>query len=231
MPIPVIGHYTGSVHITKDGVYIKNPEGVITWSYSGKCVTGKGLFVAACARSGTVYMAKVLGALGYNIGHEITGPDGSVGYHLALARPKNCFHQVRNPIDQISSSSTLTIWSIVEKLLGINPYTLSGRMRYWLEWNEMCEEFCVWRYRLEDLPNVWPEFLERIGHKKVAMPDISTTTNSNKEFSRYEEVIWADLFNEDAVLAQKIKDKAILYGYSPERISEPIDESQTTPVA
>jgi hypothetical protein len=231
IPIPVIGQFKGSVHITKDGAYLKDPGGVITWSYSGKSVTGKGIFVVACARSGTVYTAKVLSALGYNIGHEITGPDGSVGYHLAIVKPKNCFHQVRNPIDQISSASTLSSWGIVEKITDIKPYTLLGRMQYWLIWNEMCEEFCVWRYRLEDLPNVWDEFLERIDHKKVPMPDIPTNVNSNREFSRYDKVTWADLFNENAVLAQKIRDKAKQYGYSPERISDAIDESQITVMA
>lgn len=227
IPIPVIGQSGGSVHITKDGAYLKNSDGVITWSYSGNCVTGKGIFVAACARSGTLYTAKILTGLGYNIGHEITGPDGSVGYHLVIVKPKNCFHQVRHPIDQISSASTLSTWGIVEKIMDINPYTLLGRMQYWLVWNEMCEEFCIWRYRLEDLPNVWPEFLKRIGHKEVPIPDISTTTNSNKSFARYEKVTWADLFGENRILAQKIKDKAIEYGYTfPEMGQNETNESQ-----
>lgn len=227
IPIPVVCQTGGTVHIGNDGLYVRNVEGSVVWSYQGNDAD---IDIACCARSGSMYIVRVLDKIGYSIGHEVHGPDGSAGYHLAFAGPKNCLHQVRDPIEQISSTSTLSSWGFVPLVTDIDTQTLLGRMQYWLVWNEMCEKFCSWRYRIEDLPNVWPEFLEMIGHKQVPLPDVPTNVNSRKDFSRYKRVTWADLFNENAKLATKIRDKAEYYGYGPARTSL-TTEPQITQVA
>ena len=201
-----------------DSVCLKDKTGNITWCYHGK--RHKGIAIVACARSATMYTVHVLRALGYQIGHEEMGEDGSIGYHLVAIKPKNCFHQVREPIKQISSMVAHNSWGFMLDVVDINDTNLLGCMQYWLKWNELCEEFCVWRYQIERFPDVWPEFLDRIGHEQCELPNIKTDINSSKQEKyrkkkKYKLFTWADLFNEDRELAQQIKEKAEYYGYSP----------------
>jgi hypothetical protein len=207
---------TGPKLYYEDGdACLKNRDGVVTWRYSGKEHTGIG--IAACARSGTVYMTKVLKELGYEIGHEQYGEDGSVGYHLVAIRPDNCFHQVRHPLGQISSMVAHQSWGFMNDVIDIEGHGLLGCMQYWLKWNELCEEFCVWRYRIEDLPDVWDEFLERIGHNSCPLPEVPTNTNTHEKYQDFKKHTWADLFNENGQLAHQIKEKSLVYGYAPEK--------------
>jgi len=209
---------TGPKVTYRDGhAEIRNPDGKVTWEYHGENFNGIG--IAACARSGTVYMTEVLRRLGYDIGHEAMGRDGSVGYHLAVVKPSGCFHQVRNPLKQIASMHQHRSWGFMQHVIDIEGEGLLGCMQYWLGWNELIEEFAVWRYQIEQLKEVWPEFLERIGHKKCEIPNIPTNTNSNREALALTdreqiEFTWQDLFNCDSKLAMKIYNKAIEYGYS-----------------
>ena len=211
--VPVYSRFGPNV-ICKDGdACCKDKNGEVTWAYSGKEVTGKGIFICGSPRSGTSYMTLVLRELGYDIGHEKVGEDGSVGYHLAVIQPKNCLHQVRHPINQISSMQALCHWGFMDTVVNVTNHKLLGMMQCWLQWNEICESFCVWRYKLEDLPNVWLEFLDKINHKWVPIPDIPTNINSWKHTM----LNWEDLFGTDDSLAQKIYDKHLEYGYFPER--------------
>lgn len=210
--IPVYSRLGPKIQVTEDGAYVKNLKGDAVWMYQAKKVTGKGIFVAACARAATVYMTKVLQSLGYDIGHEKEGVDGSVGYHLVVIKPKNCFHQVRHPLNQIASMKEHRSWGFMQHVIDINGTGLYGCMQYWLFWNELIEKCTVWRYRVEDLPNVWDEFLERINHEKCELPDIPTNINSHK----HDDLTWADLFNKNRELAQRIRDKCMEYGYSAE---------------
>lgn len=219
--IPVYTRFGPKIQITEDGAYTKNKKGDIAWVYQGKQVTGKGIFVCGTARAATIYITKVLETLGYDIGHEKTGVDGSVGYHLVVIKPKNCFHQVRHPLKQISSMVAHGAWGFMQDVIDINGMGLLGCMQYWLLWNELIEEFAVWRYRIENLPDVWCEFLERIDHKYEPLPDISTSINSCQEKTicerhRHIKLTWNDLFNKNRELAQRIKNKCMVYGYSAE---------------
>ena len=216
--IPVYSRMGPKVQKTSFGAYAKDPAGKTVWAYDGRLATGKGIYVCAAARSATMYMTKVLVALGYKIGHESVQEDGSVGYHLAVIKPENCFHQTRHPLKQISSMVTHKAWGFMEDVIDIPGKGLRGCMTYWLQWNELIESFAVWQYAVENLPESWPEFLDRIGHDYEPLPDIPTNTNSCTiesfyEKQSYKEFTWADLFNEDRELAHKIKEKAKEYGY------------------
>jgi hypothetical protein len=229
--IPVYIKTGPKIHLQGDSAYIKDKTGVITWQYHGK--NHKGIGIVACARSATMYMSKLLRELGYDVGHEEWGQDGSVGYHLMVIKPENCFHQVRHPLKQISSMLVHQSWGFMLDVIDLEDLKLRGCMDYWLRWNQMCEEFCVWRYQIENLPTIWYEFLSRIGHEKCDMPDIPTNINTSKkekylERTRYKELTWDDLFSEDRQLAQDIYNKSLEYGYAPERIKQTI---QTTQVA
>jgi hypothetical protein len=176
-------------------------------------------------------MTKLLKELGYNVGHEEPGDDGSVGYHLAVIKPENCFHQVRHPLKQISSMLAHQSWGFMLDVVDLPNKHLLGCMEYWLKWNKLCEEFCVWRYRIEQLPDIWDEFCDRIGHERCDIPDVPTNTNTRKRYmerNNYTELTWDDLFKEDRQLAQDIFDKAEKYGYAPARTRQDL---QTTLVA
>lgn len=211
--IPIYIKLSSPVTITEDGAYLKKEDGTITWSYSGKLVTGKGIYIATAARSGSMYTTHILHALGYDIGHETVADDGSVGYHLAVIKPKNCFHQVRHPVNQISSMFAHQSWGFGNDVVDVDGRGLKGCMQYWLKWNELLEEFCIWRYQIEQFPDVWDEFLERIGHLPTLMPDVPTDTNARSIYKRSENFTWSDLCDCDRQLAQEIIDKAEKYGY------------------
>ncbi len=236
--IPVITRCGPPLTITEEGAYIKNEEGHISWSYKGCEVTGKGIYIAACARSGTIYMSEVLRKLGYKIGHEMTDVDGSVGYHLAVIKPDNCFHQVRHPLRQISSMYDYRSWGFINQVIECHGRGLLGCMQYWLKWNELLEEFCVWRYRLEDIghindygESIWDEFLNRIDHPYEPLPLISEEGKNTREKSLscmskdISDLTWAQLFECNRELAQKIYEKHLEYGYSPERDREDAEKS------
>ena len=217
--IPVITRCGPPIEITEDGACIKSKKGRTSWEYQGAAVTGKGIYVGACARSGTIYITDVLRKLGYEIGHEQAEKDGSVGYHLVIIKPKNCFHQTRHPLKQISSMFDHRSWGFINQIIEVHGRGLLGCMQYWFKWNELLEEFCVWRYQLEQLPVVWPEFLERINHKYEPLPDVPNTNSREKKRSIWNESFsdfsWADLYKCNRELARKIEDKSINYGYLP----------------
>ena len=224
--IPVITRCGPPLTIDKSGCSVINNKGKTTWQYKGDEVTGKGIHVAACARSGTKYMTRVLNRLGYKIGHEVSAVDGSVGYHLAVVKPDNCFHQVRHPLKQIASMLDHQSWGFMNQVIECHGRGLLGCMQYWLKWNELLEEFCVWRYQLEELSLVWSEFLERIDHSFESLPDIPESQMNTREDSmpcmakEFTELTWGRLHECNGELSHKIYEKHLEYGYSPARDRE-----------
>jgi hypothetical protein len=228
--IPVIVRCGSKLKHGNGNAFLYNKTGDLTWRYEGKKHNGIG--ITGCTRSGTQYMTRVLHKLGLNVGHENMAPDGSVGYHLAIIRPKNCLHQVRHPLKQIASNITHNSWGFIDQVLDLPDKKLLGCMQYWLMWNQMCEDFCVWRYQIERLPDVWDEFLGRIGHNSCPLPEVPTNTNKSKNLIH--RLTWADLFNKDRQLAEEIRDMAVRYGYSPEADKEEsmnLGERETAQVA
>ena len=218
--IPVFSKFGPKVVRTTNGACSGSRKGKCNWSYDGRYVTGAGIFIAGAARSGTVYMTNLLKALGYEVGHEKVGQDGSVGYHLAYLEPKNCLHQVRHPLKQISSMLVHQAWGFMNSVIDIPGRGLLGCMTYWLEWNKLIEKFAIWRYRIEDLPDVWDEFLEKIGHGKCELPEVDKEGNSYANGSyleklRYQTLTWADFYKCNRELAQEIFNKSVEYGYYP----------------
>lgn len=222
--LPVYGRLGGNLHVLKDGACVKNPDGIVIWS----CNNDHKINIAACPRSGTTYIAEVLREMGYYIGHEQQGGDGTVGYHLAVIKPENALHQVRHPLKQIASMLAHRNWGFVNEVIQEVDTELYGCMVCWLKINTMCEEFCVWRYQIEELPEVWDEFVERIGHEKCDLPDISTKIHAGK---KTKEVTWSDLLACDRQLAHDIMRKAQQYGYELPQGQSSDPESQTTLVA
>lgn len=207
--IPVYRRTAGTLRVNSGDVYILDNDGNITWVYLKKD-HGK-IGIATCARSGSRYMYKVLKELGYNVGHEKWEEDGSVGYHLAAVQPDNCLHQVRHPLKQIASMLSHRAWGFAEQAVTISNYDLLGCMQYWYKWNFLCESFCVWRYQIEKIDDVWDKILEHIGHEKCDIPDVPRDTNKSK--NAIKEVTWEDLLSEDEAYTERILEMAKRYGY------------------
>lgn len=208
--IPTYGRMAGKLHYGNGNAYMKDKDGVIAWSYQGKDFIG--INIGACPRSGTKYISVILSKIGFGIGHETMGPDGSVGYHLAIIKPEQCLHQVRHPLKQIASMLAHRKWGFIQQAIELPDVELHGCMKLWFEWNQKLEDFCVWRYRIEELSEVWEEFCERVGHDKCEMPDVRTDTNKNKNTKK---LTWADLHECNGELARVIYLKAMQYGYYP----------------
>jgi len=142
--------------------------------------TYKEFLVSSVGRSGTKYAAFLLQSLGVDVGHESAGADGIVSWYLGADADSvphgppsaefvfgHVFHQVRHPLRVIPSLMSLRseTWSFVARHTSCAPDdALPVRCaKLWLEWNELVEGRAEWRYRLEQLPDVFEEFCARFG--------------------------------------------------------------------
>lgn len=162
------------------------------------------LLITGCPRSGTRYVAKVLSKSGLRVSHEGLGKDGAVCSFLAVddyyyanvhANPvegivvrrrdiefEHVWHQVRNPINVIDSLVTAPLrrgiwhWYDMHCACGYEPH-LEAAARFWVYWNEIAESQAEWRFRAEDIEEVWPEIRERLGLDPVDLDSIGISKN------------------------------------------------------
>lgn len=165
--------------------------------------------ITGCGRSGTKYIATVLQQCGLDVGHEKPGTDGCVSSIWAVrddyypsyhdqARPtfKRILHQVRHPLDAIGSLMTASqeSWAWNARHIKLDPgwSPLLKATFYWYHWNRMVEtrhqpEF---RYRIEELPEVWPEVCRWVGLEVIPeIPPVPTDLNHRE----HPVCRWADL--------------------------------------
>jgi len=138
------------------------------------------ILITGCPRSGTKYIACLLEELGLDVRHEAMGRDGISSWCLAVpaaavpwgpASAGRSFdivlHQVRNPIDVIPSMSTLAedSWRFAYDHTSARPDDppLLRCARFWLDWNLHAEKISQWRYRIEELPDLFDSFCQRVG--------------------------------------------------------------------
>jgi hypothetical protein len=122
----------------------------------------KPVIVIGCPRSGTTFMKRLLSDLGMSVGHGSFYPDGTVDWEIVHVFPAmdlsgfEVLHQVRHPLKAISSIHThreecrkrFRRYIDVE---GAKPCSLEEDMVFWVKWNELCEKYANWRYRVEDI--------------------------------------------------------------------------------
>ena len=53
------------------GAIANGTDGKVVWEYDGRKATGKGIYVCATARAGTMYMSKLLNEMGYKTGFAV----------------------------------------------------------------------------------------------------------------------------------------------------------------
>ncbi len=171
-------------------------------------------------RSGTVYTSMVLSSIGLDFGHEEDGKDGCIGGvffkgHRDLDSYEQVFHQVRNPLLVISSSTTCKHGSFkrVFAEIGADNINESDPLRRsmisWLLYTEWAEEQSIWRYRIEDFEKIWPELLHRMNIDRTDLPNLPT--NINTRLHKY--YTWTELESKDTELANEVKKRARSFGY------------------
>ncbi len=135
------------------------------------------LLIVGCGRSGTGYISTLLRECGLDIGHEVLGVDGTSNWFWTFDSSINCkyhykhiFHQIRNPLDVISSWYNneidhsyiwIFICSHVPEIDSNEPF-LVRCAKYWYYWNLAAEKKAEWSYRVEDIDAVISEFQSRL---------------------------------------------------------------------
>lgn len=188
------------------------------------CITG-------CGRSGTSYITALLNKLGVEVEHEVMGKDGIVSGTMANKPtevpwgpvwPKGGFrvvlHQVRRPLDVISSNTTAgktgLLWLETQIPISINMPKLERAAKYWYYWNLEAEKIATWRYQIEDLPNVFEKFCKFTGAKYDTKAFITVPTNINTR--KHEIYTWdqiREVINDDE-LYKKMREMESRYGYT-----------------
>lgn len=90
-------------------------------------------------------------------------------------------------------------------------------MLYWYHWSKMAEGLAEWRYRVEELPQVFRQWCQRLGRPELIrlrnyMLAESTRVNSRRQ--KYRPLSWSDLRRYDIDLTRRIKSLGREYGYS-----------------
>ena len=183
--------------------------------------------ILSCGRSGTVYTATVLNKLGLDVGHEVPGKDGTVGaifwkgFVRNLSDYDHVIHQVRNPVDVISSF--VTAQRNTEKLycrdIGfadcyLPTNKLESSMLVWLLYTNWADRHSRFAYQVEDMPEAFPGLCQLFGlPKDTPLPEVSTTTHSRP----HEKYGLEDMADVNPALTEMVRAKIIQYGYQGEQ--------------
>jgi len=204
------------LHMTPDRLIYEGKSASIT-SYPKGQSTPR--MIAGHARSGTMYMAYLLQALGIDMKHQELGKDGVVSWqHICTNEYKvSCdevIHQVRHPLKVIASTAyTLhpCSYPFMFDCIGTPPndHPLVVAMWTWLKWNELIEERAKWRFKIEDCDVTELEYWLGIEFGKPIKPNIPKTTNSIP----HPETSWQELEAVDLHLCEQVRALGKKYGY------------------
>jgi hypothetical protein len=195
------------------------------------CITGS-------PRMGGKYISRVMRRAGIDVGYEkmasegiahpfwavddTIAPPGWKTHELKEAHKKNRdsydfthrWHQLRHPLNVIPSIEARFrrhsyFWPWQEKHTGVSPEDPFRAARFWLAWTELADEWCDFRYRIEDIDAEWPGLVAKLGHAGAPLcQKLERTCNS----CVHDDIEWKDLGpTEDAV-----RERATRYGYSDE---------------
>ena len=191
------------------------------------------LLITGCGRSGTHYTSALLQAMDLDIPHEAVGKDGAaswkhivsgtfvyIGKNRSVTIDGDGFdrilHQVRHPLKVIASMQTFSdsTWSYMAKAieLDIRANPLMKGMQAYLGWNRLIEQSANWRFRIEDIQRVFPEFCQQAGIQQQPFPKLPKQVCDSRT-QRYRSLRFADLLNENEALAIELEHLAAKYGY------------------
>lgn len=192
------------------------------------------LLITGCARSGTLYITKVLRLHGLDVRHEWNSNYGIVSWTMAVDsnkspwgppsnkyRFKHVFHQVRHPLKAMASQMTegnkswdFIYWMVPE--ISKDDSLLVKCAKYWYYWNLKAEGKSELTYRIEDVASVLPEMSLRLGvqldPEYLSKVRKTINTRHNKHLDR--NLTWLDLRR---TLPNKLYEKIVClakrYGY------------------
>lgn len=179
------------------------------------------IIILGCPRSGTKFISEIFNINGIQIGHEKMGSFGISSWCLVSGDDKVChgpsyekvlnifgnnsliYHQVRNPLQTISSLTTISkkSFDFVKNYIPMDSKeSLNLKcMKFWYYWNLMAEKLTTNRYRIEDV-----DFL---------LPNFKGLNQKNINSRRHVNLNWDDLRMENEELANNIKVLSERYGY------------------
>ncbi|MDZ7723755.1 MAG: hypothetical protein U5R06_13360 [candidate division KSB1 bacterium] len=164
--------------------------------------------------------------------------DGIVSWMHVYLFPEEfpvVLHQIRHPLQVIASSQTLynnafrrmfrqidapKRWLLFTHLRRKIPFPQETVTRWamytWLYWNEWIEtdSRVKHQYRVENIENEWYSILDILDIPPLPMPELNTTVNTRK--GRFQSLTWEQLYGIDPELTDRIREKAIDYGYTLE---------------
>lgn len=189
------------------------------------------LLITGCARSGTMYINKVLQKCGLEVRHESVGETGIVSWLMAVPSKRapygpggnnfqfvHTFHQVRDPLRTIPSlcSEPAKSWAYIchhVPEISLNDKVFVRAAKYYYYWNKMAEEKSEWTYRVEDIDNVLPQMAERLG---VALDSavLASIPKDTHTRGRHPSCTWGQLQSVlEPELYQKLVEMVVRYGY------------------
>lgn len=157
----------------------------------------KSILITGCGRSGTRYVSYLLDLLGLDVGHEKMGRDGTASWYMVVPSHSPPFgpasteymfrtvlHQVRHPLAVIPSTLSFKerSWDYICENLGLDRHQEPLRLglSYWYHWNLKAGRLAGWRYKVEDMAEIFPEFCSHVGVTpdkgvlQAVAPDINT---------------------------------------------------------
>ncbi len=193
------------------------------------------ILVTGTGRSGTHYTAIVMQKLGLDIPHEAIGKDGASSWkHIVsgtfevkkkrvhrITEIKSegfdrILHQVRTPLKVIASMQTFSsfTWDYMAKFIEIDrdASMVKQAMQAYLYWNRLIEKKAQWRFQIEKLEEVFPQFCEKIGVAPQPFPTIEHKARDSRT-KRYALLTWDDLSEIDPALTEQLKEMSAEYGY------------------
>lgn len=183
------------------------------------------ILITGCGRSGTNFTSDLLNKLDIDVKHEKLGTQGIVSW---LEAPKInkyndydlILHQIRNPLDCISSMKTTNnnSWKYIclnIKEININDNINVKCAKYWYYWNLLCENNNIKRFQVENIEIILPEITKLFNITKDYNNIINTLKNKkiNSRFNRYKKISWSDIEKYDKDIVSKCKVMANRYGY------------------
>ncbi len=193
------------------------------------------IIITGCGRSATGFVRHYFNEFGIRIGHEKLEKHGISSWTLVPDTYKSVWgpsyktisylempiiHQVRNPLDVISSVrkvfSDKKSWEFISKFIPLekNDTQIVKSMKYWYYWNLLAEKKAIYTYRVENIENEMKNILA-IGKFKISISKINTLKNISKKVNsrKHYNLDWDDLRNADKELTCKIVGLAKKYGY------------------
>lgn len=194
------------------------------------------LAIIGCGRSATRFSSRLFQNLGIQIGHERLEKQGIASWTLVPDTSKMVWgpsynlirylnmpmvHQVRHPLDVISSVETVFsdkgTWDFIRNFIPIDDddSLILKSMKYWYYWNILAEEKAVYTYRIENITEEMRKLI-KIGQFDISCDLASTLGNISKTINtrKHPLLSWDDLKKTDERLTNMIIVLAKKYGYS-----------------